>query len=147
MGSNCMKKWEVQKRNHHAAQVSYYKLFVAQFKWSTTVVHPFSRWQVELAANRHAWSEGSHWLRFVVSTNVRAYFKHKPRKGGFSKGGFCKVQCHAHGNKKMPKDIGPSSTFGTQSVTAKRGIPLCRNPLLKTPFSWFLNISNTNICG
>ena len=39
----------------------------------------------------------------------------------------------------MPKDIGPSSTFGTQSSTAKRGIRICRNPLLKNPFSWFLS--------
>ena len=30
-------------------------------------------------------------------------------KGGFSKGGFCRVQCHAQ--EKISNDIGPSSTL------------------------------------
>ena len=30
------------------------------------------------------------------------------RKGGFGKGGFCGVECHAQGNKKYPRTIGPS---------------------------------------
>ena len=38
---------------------------------------------------------------------------------------------------KLPKDIGPSSTFGTQSATAKRGVHFAQNPLKKT-FSWSL---------
>ena len=29
------------------------------------------------------------------------------------------------------KDIGPSSTFGAQSATAKRGVHVCKNPLSK----------------
>ena len=63
----------------------------------------------------------------------------EPRKGGFSKGGFCRVERHAQGDKNN-KDIGPSRTFGTQSATAKRGVHSCKTPLLKTPFSWFLNL-------
>ena len=55
----------------------------------------------------------------------------EPRQGGFSKGGFCRVQCHAEENKKIPKDIGPSSTCGTSSTTAKRGVHFCKNPLAK----------------
>ena len=58
----------------------------------------------------------------------------EPRKGGFSKGGFCRVQCHAHGNKKIAGGIGPSSTFGTQSATAKRGINFCKKKTLRKPF-------------
>ena len=58
----------------------------------------------------------------------------EPRKGGFSKGGFCRIQCHAQGNKRIPKDIGgPSSTFGTQSATAKRGVHSYKNPPSKKP--------------
>ena len=43
--------------------------------------------------------------------------------------------------QKVPKDIGPSSAFGTQSATAKRGVYFCKNPLLKKPLSWFLIMS------
>ena len=53
------------------------------------------------------------------------------RKGDFSKGGFCRVQCHAEGNKKYSRDIGPSSTFGIQSATATRE---CIFLFTKTPF-------------
>ena len=34
-------------------------------------------------------------------------------------------------NQKVPKDIGPSSTFGTQNATAKGGVHFCKNPPLK----------------
>ena len=69
-----------------------------------------------------------------------SYFRSQ-EEGGFSKGGFCRVQCHDQGDKK-PNDIGPSSTCGTQSATAKRGVHFAKPPL-KTPFSWFLNIALT----
>ena len=61
----------------------------------------------------------------------------EPRKGGFSRGGFCTIQCTPK-KLRMPQNIGHSSTFGTQSATAKRGVDVYENPLLKTPFSWFL---------
>ena len=32
----------------------------------------------------------------------------EPRKGGFSKGDFCRVECHAQGNKKYPRILGPA---------------------------------------
>ena len=48
----------------------------------------------------------------------------------------------AQETKQMPKDIGPSSTFGTQSAAAKTGVDSCSNPLLKTPLSWFLRNSH-----
>ena len=59
-----------------------------------------------------------------------------PRKGGFSKGGFCSTQCHTPGNKKS-KDIGPSSTFSTQERHSQRGVhfakPPSGNPLFFIP--------------
>ena len=45
---------------------------------------------------------------------------------------------------KIVKDIGPSTTCGTRSTTAKRRIHSYKNPLLKTPFSWFLSIVKTS---
>ena len=60
----------------------------------------------------------------------------EPRKGGFSKGGSV-ASSVAPKRTKIPKDIGPSRTSGTQSATAKRGA-LCKTPLLITPLSLFL---------
>ena len=62
----------------------------------------------------------------------------EPRKGGFSEGGFCRIRCHPK-KPKFCQGIGTSSTFGTQSATVKRGVSVCKNPLLETPFSWLLN--------
>ena len=36
------------------------------------------------------------------------FFCQEPRKGGFSKGGFCRVQCHSEGNTKYPRIFGPA---------------------------------------
>ena len=57
----------------------------------------------------------------------------EPRQGAFSRAGCCRVQCHAQGNRKMIKDIGPSSTFGTQSATAMRGVHFLHKPPSKIP--------------
>ena len=49
--------------------------------------------------------------RDPVAPKKTTYIKFKnqePRKGGFSKGGFCRVQCHAQGNKKYPGALGPA---------------------------------------
>ena len=56
-------------------------------------------------------------------------------KGVLAKGVSARVEHHAlkKCNAKYRKDIGPSSAFGNQSATAKRGVHLCKNPLLKTP--------------
>ena len=36
----------------------------------------------------------------------------EPRKGGFSKGGFCRVKCHAQGDKKYLGLLGPAVRLG-----------------------------------
>ena len=51
--------------------------------------------------------------------------KQEPRKGGFSKGGFCRVQCHAQGSKKYPSILGPA----VHLALAKTGVHFCKNPL------------------
>ena len=73
----------------------------------------------------------TQWVRF---RNIR----NQEWKGGFRKGGFCRIQCYAQEKQKLPKDIGSFSALGTQSTTAKRGIHSCKNPLQKKPFFWFL---------
>ena len=89
-----------------------------------------------------------NFTRYFTSdiSNFKSNFtkNQEPRKGGFSKGGFCRVQCHAQGDKNYPGGIGPSSTVGTQSATAKSGVHFCKNPLLKTPLTCFLNVENFN---
>ena len=74
----------------------------------------------------------SYWARKkITKTNFQ-----KPREGGFSKGGLCTIQFHGQ-ETKIPKNIGPSSTFGTQSAAAKRGVHFCKppskNPLFFVP--------------
>ena len=61
-------------------------------------------------------------------------------KGGFSKGGFCSIQCHAPEKQELPEDTEPTSTFGAQSATAKRGVhcTILQRPLMKKTFSWLL---------
>ena len=59
-------------------------------------------------------------------------------RGGFQQRGFLQSSSVTPQETKIPKEIGPSSTFGTQSATAKEGTHFCKKPLLKTPCSWFL---------
>ena len=65
-------------------------------------------------------------------------------KGVLTKGVSVESSVTANETKKVPKDNGPSSTFGTQSATAKRGHILA-NPFLKTPFSRFLRRSTEKV--
>ena len=61
----------------------------------------------------------------------------EPRKGGFSKGVFCRVQCHAQGNKKYPRILGPAVHLALRAlqprevyISAKTPF---KNPLLLVP--------------
>ena len=58
-------------------------------------------------------------------------------RGGLAKGVSAESSLTPRRTKNT-KHIGPSSTFGTQSATAKRGVHSCEKTLLKTPFSLFL---------
>ena len=75
--------------------------------------------------------------QIYICNSFRADGIQEPRKEGFSKGGFCRAECHAPGSKKIPKDIGPSSTFGTQSGTAKEAY-ISQKPSSQNPSSWLL---------
>ena len=60
-----------------------------------------------------------------------------PRKGGFSKGGFCRVQCHGQGSKEYPRILAPAVHLAPRAAQPREAYIL-QSPLLKTPFSWFL---------
>ena len=68
-----------------------------------------------------------------------AHILHEPRKGGFSKGGFCRTQCHTPGNKKYPRILGPAVHLALKIGTAKEAYllqkPPSRNPLFFIPES------------
>ena len=57
----------------------------------------------------------------------------EPRKGGFSKGGFCRVQGQAQGHKKYQRALGPAMRL---ALTASR--PREAYIFAKTHFSWLL---------
>ena len=65
------------------------------------------------------------------------------KKRGFWQRGLLQNPVSRPRKEKLLKDIGPSSTCGAHSATAKSGVDSCKNPvpnkhLLKEPFSWHL---------
>ena len=61
--------------------------------------------------------------------SVRNQEKRVPAKRGFLQHPVSRPT-----KQKLPKDIGPSSTFGTQTTAAKRGVHSCKkNLILKKP--------------
>ena len=64
-------------------------------------------------------------------------YRQEPRKGGFSKGGFCRVQCHGQGNKKYPRTLAPAGHLALRAPQPREAYVL-QKPLKKKTFSWFL---------
>ena len=83
------------------------------------------------------------WYR---GTSAKTTLFQEPRKGGFSKGGFCRVQCHAQGNKKYARILGPAVCLALRA-TAKKGVYFCKPPSEKPrPSSCFLTFGNHPFC-
>ena len=57
----------------------------------------------------------------------------EPRKGRFSKEGFCRVQCHAEGNRKYPRISGPALQLELGAPQPRETYILAKTPLLKPP--------------
>ena len=57
----------------------------------------------------------------------------EPRKGGFSKGGFCRVQCHGQGNKEYPRILAPAVDLALRAPQPREAYilkkPPSKNPL------------------
>ena len=79
---------------------------------------------------------GCHLLLKPPRSNTLC-FSQEPRKGGFSKGGFCRVQCHDQGNKYY-QGYWPQQYIWHSERHSQERRTFCKNPLLKTPSSWFL---------
>ena len=63
-----------------------------------------------------------------LSHNVfRSSETQEPRKGGFGKGGFCRVECHAQGNKKYPRILGSAAHLAVAlRAPLPRGVHFCK---------------------
>ena len=61
----------------------------------------------------------------------------EPRKGGFSKGGFCRVQCHSQGNKKYLGILAPAVHLAPRAPQLREAHilqkPPSKNPLFLVP--------------
>ena len=61
----------------------------------------------------------------------------EPKKGGFSKGGFCRVQRHFEGNKKGPRTLAPAVHLALRASQPREAYilqkPPSKNPLFLFP--------------
>ena len=59
------------------------------------------------------------------------------RKGGFSEGGFCRIQCQAHDDKQILRDMAPAAHLTLRQPQPKKAYivqkPPSKNPLLLVP--------------
>ena len=55
------------------------------------------------------------------------------RKGGFSKGSFCRVQCHGQGNQEYPRILAPAVDLALRAPQPREAYML-QTPLLKKTF-------------
>ena len=74
-----------------------------------------------------------------VSNGPYHYIHQEQRKGGFSTGGFCRVERHAQGNKNARGYWTQQYIWRSELHSQERRTFLQGKSLLKTPFSWFLN--------
>ena len=54
------------------------------------------------------------------------------KKGGFSKGGFSRVQCHDQGNKTIPRLLGPAVRLALRAPQPREAYSFLQKPTLKT---------------
>ena len=75
---------------------------------------------------------------------IRIGFKsQEPRKGGFSKGDFCRLQCHAQGNKNI-RALGPAVHLALRAPQPREAY-IFATLLLKCDANGPRNVKNTNL--
>ena len=52
----------------------------------------------------------------------------EPRRRGFSKGGFCRVECHAQGNRKYPRILGSAVNLALRAPQPREAHILQKKP-------------------
>ena len=52
----------------------------------------------------------------------------EPRKGGFRKGGFCRVQCHGQGNKKYRRTLAPAVHLALRAPQPREACNFAKTP-------------------
>ena len=72
------------------------------------------------------------WLMISESfcTSIR-----KQEKGGFSKGGFCRIQCHAQESKEKPRTQDPAVHLALTAPRSREACSFAKNPPSKSPLS------------
>ena len=89
------------------------------WKHSAPNMHPL---EVQCAHRKHCYLQG-------------------PRKGGFSKGGFCRVQCHGQGNQKCPRILGPAVHLAPRAPQSQARRTFLQNPPSKNSLRLVLDTS------
>ena len=62
-----------------------------------------------------------------------AEYQPPPRKGGFSKGGFCRVRCRNQGNEKHPRILGPAAHLPLKAPQPREAYIFAKTTPSKTP--------------
>ena len=84
------------------------------------------------------------WWALQSETSQELTFRNQ-EKGVLAKGVFCRVQCHAQGNRKFVKDIGPCSAFRTQSAAGKGGVTFLQKKNSENPLFFVPDTSRENL--
>ena len=87
-----------------------------------------------------------HWQFLPLPTSNSV--DQEPRKGGFGKGGFCRVQCHGQGKKKFPRILAPTVHLALRAPQPREAYILQKPPSKKNLFLVpdAANLSGQNVC-
>ena len=73
-------------------------------------------------------------------------FCQEPRKGGFSKGGFCRVQCHGQRDKKYPRILAPAVHLALRAPQPREAY-IVQKPRSKNPLFLVLDLVRAPLAG
>ena len=62
----------------------------------------------------------------------------EPRKGGFSKGGFCTIKRHSQQSKEDPRILDAAVHLASRAPQPREAYMFANKIFQKKPFSWFL---------
>ena len=62
---------------------------------------------------------------------VHIWYFEEPRKGGFSKGGFCRIRCHPQQTKSLSRAFGSAVNSALRAPQSREAYVFAKNPLQK----------------